>query len=619
MTAPLPKTALAIAVGMTTAALLATPAAANNQAQAHPQAQAPRAAIPNASAAHAAAPGRAAPSAAERAARVAGGHVVHEIDGKTIVVRGPAAAAQAAALVTGATPVVAGNGPVRLRGAVEDAAIAALTADQRSQLQQVLGGVRDAAASAGEDAIFAPVPSGRARASSMMMRSSAATSSAVMSSAAMTTSSSTSAATSAAATSAPALPGTEHEPGFYDTSEYLYGRIAVNVVFVQGTDGRDWSDDDKSDAVSDLVEGLDMWAQEFPQASLSFQYRTFSTYTDHQPIEESSDNRAIWIEQGMEQIGFGRHDASDGWMQHYDNVYELDNDARNAFGTDWAFTVFMVRAADGIGDAWNALWNGTNGIFTFADGKPAFTMVGGPYTVMPYSKIWGVHFWNVAILTHEFGHIFYALDEYPAYAALGHDASERSGYFHVQNGNLQGPGAITDDGCIMRGSFKAVMDYVLDHIVSIFTFGATSSWDYNVCGFTQGQLGILDANGNGRPDVFDAAPGMTMPQSGVNTSWNVVWAFFDVEVGATPNQNDYVSRIHPASAKHDVAIDQVTGVWVSVDGRPWEQMYLNQNPPCGQGFLIVRPAIANQYWQWIYVYVSTASGNSGMQLFWVHP
>jgi hypothetical protein len=611
MTTSFRTAALAVAMGFSAAGLAAAPAAAD-------QAQAQRSATPDTRSARAATPGRAPASTAERAAIAAGGHVVHEIDGKTIVVRGAAAAAQAAAVVSGATPVVAGNGPVRLRGAAEDAAIAALTADQKAQIQQAFQGMRDRAP-AGDDAVFVPVAGHAGRSSAAtMMASSAATSAAATSVVSASAATSAAAATAAASTAAPALPGTEHEPAFYDTSEYLYGRIAVNVVFVQGADGRGWSDDDKNDAVSDLVEGLDMWAQEFPQANLSFHYRTYTTWTTHSPIEESSDNRSAWIEQGMEQIGFGRHGPTDGWMQHYDNVYELDNDARNALGTDWAFTCFMVRAANGIGDAWNAAWNGTNGTFTFADGKPAFTMVGGPYMVMPYSKIWGVHFWNVAILTHEFGHIFYALDEYPAYAAQGHDASERSGYFHVQNGNLQGPGALTDDNCIMRGSFKAVLDYVLDHIVSIFTFGLTSSWDYNVCRFTLGQMGVQDGNGNGRLDVFDAAPIMTMPQSGVNGSMNVVWAFFDVEVGATPNQNDYAGRIHPTGAKHDVSIDAVAGVWFSVDGRPWEPVYLNQNPPCGQGFLVIRPIPATSYWNYIYVYVATASGNTGMQLFWVH-
>ena len=106
----------------------------------------------------------------------------------------------------------------------------------------------------------------------------------------------------------------------------------------------------------------------------------------------------------------------------------------------------MVKAASGLGDL-------IGGHAMFPDGWGAYTMLGGPYGIFPYSRIWGAHFWNPPIIAHELAHFFYALDEYSAYHKKGHEASETTGYGNCPNSNLDGaPGATMDEHCLMRGS-----------------------------------------------------------------------------------------------------------------------------------------------------------------------
>jgi hypothetical protein len=512
---------------------------------------------------------------ADRAARAAGGAVTHEIegiDGRRAVVRGPAVASRAVAYATGVEAVQAGAAPVRLQAAREDAAIAALRPADRQALEAAFASV-SGGVSAQPDAIDV--------ASTLL----------------------------AAGLVVPA-PGAEHRPGFFDTSEFLAGRIAVNVVFVESTQpGRPWTRDDRDDAMSDLVEGLDMWAQSLPKAHLSFVYRTYRTTTPLQPISEPADRRDQWIGEAMQQLGSAPYDASYGWRRHYMNVYAFDNAARENTGADWAFTVFMVRAANSLSDAWHAAWHGPAGTFTFGDGQHPFTMLGGPYMVMPYSRILGIHFWHAAIFSHEFGHVFYALDEYPDYAASGHTPGERSGYFAVENGNLEASGAHTDQSCIMRGSFKYVMNYVLDHIVSIFTFGASRSWDYPICGYTRGQMGYRDANGNGRLDTFDAPPAISAIGTLVaETSATTLRAQASVAIGATTNQNPYGSTVHPSGERRDVSIDAIASIRWRVDGGAWTQVPLAQCKEAGQAFPVVATLAANRTAAVLEIEARTAAG-----------
>jgi len=518
---------------------------------------------------------QAAPSVAERAAAAIGGRAVHEIDGRRVVVRGGGDAARAAVeAATGARAVLAGATPMRLEGARADAALAGLDTVRRAQLMNALEGLR-ARAGASTDEVALPASIRSARAAASALSGAASTASFLAASAASAV---------AATVASPAAPlGAQLRPGFFDTSEFLAGRVAVNVVFVDSTKaGRAWSQEDRDDAMSDLVEGLDMWVTAQPASRLSFTYRTFRTTTGLQPIEESSARRSEWIQQAMEQLGASVFGASEGSSRHYKNVYELNNRTRAALGTDWAFTVFFVRAANRIGEVWDAATGDlSQSRFTFADGQSPFAMLGGPYMVMPFSKIWGVHFWNAPILSHEMGHIFYARDEYTKYATEGHRPEETSGYFAAPNHNLDTPGAPSDVACIMRGSLAYTLDYVLDHIVRVFTFGATRGWEYRVCRHTLAQMGAKDDDRNGRLDVHDLAPELS------TTAWisaSRLTLEASAAVRALPNRNPYAGTVHPSAERRDLSVDAILKLRWRVAGGAWREALPQQAGQPGARF-----------------------------------
>lgn len=482
-------------------------------------------------------------TAAERAtarnlALWGGGRIVHEIDGETIVVR-----------TAGGTAATA---PVRLRAAEEQAAIAALSEGDRQVLIAALDGTRRVA-------VEAHVLSDHAALRVRMPSSTSASTSALATAAVL--------ANPSFLVDAMIMPGWDRRPGFYDTSEFLYGKVAVNVVFVSST-GSDhkFSAADREDALADLVEGLDMWAIDLPKAKLSFKYRTFHATTSRDPIEEAASNRRHWAAEVLSQV-LGKTVEPNA---HYEAAYELANDARAKLGCQWAFTCFFVKGAESMGDVWDAVWDGPNGEFIFGDGQTAFAMLGGPYMVMPYSRVLGIHFWNAPILSHEFGHIFYALDEYPTYAEEGHTHTEKSGYFQVNNGNLDTAGAPSDVSCIMRGSMKYVLDYVLDHAVSIFVWGDTHAWSYPICSYTRGMMGYIDSDGDGVVNPLDVAPELSVSSSVTGAgAGRVVNVSGSVKVGARQNLNPYDHHVHPAGERRNLNLDSIASVKWRVNGGAW--------------------------------------------------
>jgi hypothetical protein len=309
---------------------------------------------------------------------------------------------------------------------------------------------------------------------------------------------------------------------------------------------------------------MDLWVREAPQARLSFTYLVDHAKVSVDAIDLPTTQRDGWIEEAASQLL-----GSGATGNAAEDSYELDRRARAQLGTDWAVTFYMVRAAEGMGDL-------ISGGATFPDGWGAFTMLGGPYTVMPYSRVWGAHFWNPPILAHEFAHNFYALDEYKQYYDAGHRASERTGYLDVDNHNLDGdPSSTMNEHCLMRGSFWAVMDYMRDHVFEFFTFGGFQ-WDYNICSSTLAQIAAPTTPDGFTPPV-DVAPAISVGLSRGSSSELVITG--QAGSGALKNANPYSSTIHPPAERHDVSADPLASVTVA-----W-QLY----PGIDFGFITLPP------------------------------
>jgi len=290
-------------------------------------------------------------------------------------------------------------------------------------------------------------------------------------------------------------------PKARETAAFAAGKVAVAVVFVESDGSVDpstenWSRPDRlnpgdrrANVLAKVQSALTWWNDRSPDGSLEAflpaagQYgapRTITTRFEpiSRPVSQfGKDFRlsdAGWRWQIMGKLGYA-HDRTDD-RPLPERAYA--DKVRRKTGADWAFVLYVVdslRDADG----------------KFRDGASAYTAdLYGPYMVLTYDND-GYGFSNFdAVLAHEMGHVFGALDEYapprPGYPSTG---GLTSGYLGVRNRNAV-KGGTTDLPCIMRGS-QATLD--------AFVLG-------DLCPSTLGQTGLRDSDADTHPNVVDTRP-----------------------------------------------------------------------------------------------------------------
>jgi len=278
-------------------------------------------------------------------------------------------------------------------------------------------------------------------------------------------------------------------PGWYETSQFMIGRVAVAVVLPESTGSQEnWTTAEEQKVIDEITAATQWWTAREPRANLEFQVEFYTQVpVDVEPIALSStyQDESQWIRQAMSRLGFW---GTSSWQQ----VYAFDNDLRARLGADWAFTIFVV---DSSNDPDNK----------FTDGYFAYAYLGGPYMVMTYGNNgYGPDHMD-AVAAHEMGHIFWALDQY---AAAGWPCDAISGYLGVENQN--------SDYGICRLHQPSIMKSCLPP----YAAGAVDP-------YARGQLGWRDSDGDGILDPVD-----TQPQVSVN------W---------TPNQMDGTYRYQGAT------------------------------------------------------------------------
>jgi hypothetical protein len=302
-------------------------------------------------------------------------------------------------------------------------------------------------------------------------------------------------------------------PAVRETAAFAAGKVAVAVVFVE-SDGsvdrstEDWSRPDPANpgnrrvnVLAKVQAALDWWNARSPDGSLEAflpaagQYGAPLTgHTRFEPISRpvSQFNRdyrlsdAGWRWEIMGRLGFAHDRIDDSPLP--ERAYA--DKVRRKTGADWAFVLYVVdslRDADGM----------------FRDKAVAYTAgLYGPYTVLTYDNDGYTFAHFDAVLAHEMGHVFGALDEYrpprPGYPSTG---DLTAGYLGVRNRNAT-QGGTTDLPCIMRGS-QASLD--------AFLYG-------ELCPSTVGQTGLRDSDADTRPNVVDTRPSfgpvVTIPAPG---------------------------------------------------------------------------------------------------------
>lgn len=347
--------------------------------------------------------------------------------------------------------------------------------------------------------------------------------------------------------SAPLAPGEAYGRGFYDTSEFMLGKVSVAAFLVESNGGSDPSTEDWDSARESQVHGEIQSAMEFwnevgnPAANLSFKYHFIDGRDDsrartrYEPITRvswtTSGGQDLWIEEIMSKMGYGSGD-------YFDRVRSYLNDLIVQDGSDWAFAVFVVDSE-----------NDADG--RFADGKFAYAYYGGPFMVATYDNN-GYAISNMdAVIAHEMGHTFFALDQY--YAA-NMECTKSVGYLNIENQNSEynpyGGTCRTDVPSIMRG-------------------GVTPFINRQIDAYAKGQVGWWDGDGDGKSDIID-----TYPQTNLNNysgSSKDTTPSFSGEARVSPliNNNPYFSSKRDGPS-YNMTINEIVGVQYRVNHGSWK-------------------------------------------------
>ena len=312
-------------------------------------------------------------------------------------------------------------------------------------------------------------------------------------------------------------------PGYYQTSEYMAGSVAVGIVLVESNGATDpstenWTEAEKQLVFSEIVTALNWWAQMEPRANLSFVYDDhFSNPlpTNVEPITRPYYHQQYWISDTMAALGYNA-------SSYFTRVRDYNNDLRDTHQTDWAFTIFVVDSS-------------TDTDNRFSDGYFAYAYLGGPFTVMTYGNN-GYGPYNMdAVAAHEIGHIFFALDQY--YSAY-QSCTRRSGYLNIENQNSQYGGCASNINSIMRGQ--------------IYPYSANAIDTY-----AAGQIGWRDSDADNILDPLDASLPVTINNVSQNDN--------NVTVNGAASIIPYPSPSHTS-----VTINTLTNIQYRFNTGPWQ-------------------------------------------------
>ncbi len=323
-------------------------------------------------------------------------------------------------------------------------------------------------------------------------------------------------------------PGANDAPGYYDTSVYAIGTVAVGIILPESngaTDSNteDWTAQEIASVKSEVQEALTWWEGQAPAAAdLHFVLDSAAPRviaTSYEPINHPQRDEGLWISQTLGNIGY-----SSG--TYFERSYAYINALRTQYNTDWAYVIFVADSS-----------NDPDGYFSDR-AYFAYAYLGGPFLVMTYDNDgWGIA--NMGqVAAHETGHIFLAGDQY---AGSNCSTSQRYGYLAVQHTWCNSGGA-----SLMKG------DYVL------------SASDP-----ARGQFGWRDTDADGIPDPVDAAPTVTLPAHTPDPTAETTFSYVGtVEANPWP----HASCSSGYCWGRDVNLARMSAMDFQVDGGSWQTL-----------------------------------------------
>lgn len=331
--------------------------------------------------------------------------------------------------------------------------------------------------------------------------------------------------------------------GFYDTSEYLYGDVLVNIILPESNGAIDantynWTETQEQEILAEIQAGMNWWKTNVPKANLNFRYNLVSGRTDaraqtsYEPITrpswQASGGQDVWIDEIMTKFGYTSGD-------YFQKSRSYLNDTLNNSGDDWAVNMFVVN--DG----------GFSKFFT--DGGFAYAYYGGPFMVMTYDNAgYGIENFD-AVAAHEFGHVFYALDQY---FSAGQTCNNTAGYLNVLNYNslynASGGACPSNVPSIMRGGVSPYSSNSIDQ-------------------YALGQVGASDSDNDGLTDPVDTSPKVSILSK--TGSVNIEYTGNAV-VQPAQNRNTYNNTLHASAPRVNLSTNTISKVEFRVSGGAWQ-------------------------------------------------
>lgn len=258
---------------------------------------------------------------------------------------------------------------------------------------------------------------------------------------------------------------------FYQTSEWMLGKIAVGVILPEYAGGS-YSISEMTSINEQIRGAMDFWAAQarvvVPGARFVYHLNNrvhvnFNFLADQPRVAEEE-----WIPEALGEMGFH-------WLPERDAsypAYEYVDSIRTAFETEWGFCIFLPKAP------------------SFRAEFDAYSRFGGPYIVAPSGikkdSGWLVagHVWLTHVLIHEVGHLFWALDE-SCESGFCVPCHIRSGYLNIWNKNSMNRDYTCDP----------------DHVPCCMEIPMARA-----CEYTLAMMGIRDRDEDDIPDVLDTHP-----------------------------------------------------------------------------------------------------------------
>jgi len=303
-------------------------------------------------------------------------------------------------------------------------------------------------------------------------------------------------------------------PGYYDTSEYLIGSVALGVIFLESNGVNDpntenWTSTEVASVRSEINQTITWWAAQNSYAGITFALDVqLNVQISYEPIIHPSPFtdpawEKLWVSEAMASLGY----TSGDWMKR---TRDYLNAIRLTYSTDWAYAVYIVDSSADIDGC-------------FSDGYSAYGYLGGPFVVMTYDNGgWGIAGMD-QVFAHETGHIFWATDEY-------NGVTEYSGYLNAAD--------VEGSGCLMD--------------TNVLTLSSG----------TQLQVGWRDTDGDTILDIIDTFPETTViPYTPDPTSNHILVYTGNAMDVAYPNQNP-----QPSDPGNDITLNCIVLVLYRIDG-----------------------------------------------------